>query len=65
MPSPRLFALRNTHTNRLVPDEFFGAKPAAKARRNELNGNTQQFVVTYGPDHWKKDEGERNGQAHA
>lgn len=62
MPRQRLFTLRNTRTNRHVADEFFASKPAAKARRDELNVGSQQFVVTYGPDHWKKNEGERNGQ---
>jgi hypothetical protein len=61
-PNRRLFAIRNTTTNRLLDDEFFDSKMHAKARRDELNNGSNKFVVTHGPDHWKKNEGETNGQ---
>jgi hypothetical protein len=47
----RLFALRDTKTNKLVPDAFFSDKPAAKKARDELNSQGDNVVVTPGPDH--------------
>lgn len=55
----KLFALRDTHTNKLVPNAFFANKGEAKVKRGSLNpkdadGNeVMQYVVTLGPDHWK------------
>jgi hypothetical protein len=46
---PRLFALRDLSTGRILPDLFFPSKPDAKAKRNELGA--EKFCVTYGPDH--------------
>lgn len=48
----KLFALRNTATKKLLTD-FFPNKPAARARRDELNQTEKQvlYVVTPGPDH--------------
>lgn len=53
----RLFAIRDTSSNTLVPDQFFPNKPAAKRERNRLNGehnSSVRFVVTPGPDHQKR-----------
>lgn len=47
---PRLFALRDLTTGRLVPNEFFSSKPDAKKRRDELGASIR---VTPGPDHWR------------
>lgn len=47
----RLFALRDTQTNKLVPDLYFVSKPEAKRARDELNNGVQRYVVTAGPDH--------------
>lgn len=51
----KLFAIRDTKTNKLVEGMYFDAKPKAKNARDTMNqedgGN--RFVVTYGPDHWK------------
>ena len=49
----RLFALRDTHTNKPVPGTFFPSKPEAKRARDELNNGVQRYVVTAGPDHRK------------
>jgi hypothetical protein len=55
----KLFALRDTRTDKLVPDQFFADKMKAKQARTTANpkdddGNeVMLFVVTYGPDHWK------------
>lgn len=49
----RLFALRDTQTNKPVPDTFFASKPEAKRARDELNNGVQRYVVTPGPDHHK------------
>jgi len=49
----KLFALRNIATKKLAPEGFFPNKPAARARRDELNKAEKQvlYVVTPGPDH--------------
>lgn len=49
----RLFALRNTATNKVVPNLFFPSKPAAKLARDQHNDNNPNgpFVVSPGPDH--------------
>ena len=47
----RLFALRDLKTGRIIPDLYFFAKPAAKAKREELGRETH--CVTYSPDHHK------------
>ena len=49
----RLFALRDTSTNKLLPDVFFHEKKAAKVERNQRNAEGGQYVVTPGPDHRK------------
>ena len=49
----RLFALRDTQTNKPVPGTFFASKPEAKRARDELNNGVQRYVVTTGPDHRK------------
>lgn len=55
----KLFALRDTHTNKLVPNAFFASKSDAKAARGHLNPKdtdgkeVMQVVATLGPDHWK------------
>lgn len=48
-----LFALRNTATKKLITNEFFPNKPAARTRRDELNKTEKQvlYVVTPGPAH--------------
>lgn len=45
----KLFALRDLHTGRIVPDLFFYEKKTAKAARIEMGAD--RFCVTYGPDH--------------
>lgn len=45
----KLFALRDTTTNKLVPSLFFNSKKEAKQTRD----NMPNTVVTYGPDHKK------------
>lgn len=51
----RLFAIRDTSTNKLVPDTWFSSKDAAKRARDELNqDNANRYVVTLGPDHRKR-----------
>lgn len=47
----RLFALRDTSTNKLLPNTYFGDKVAAKRERDELNKAGGSYVVTPGPDH--------------
>ena len=49
----KLFALRNTATKKLLPEEFFPNKPAARVRRDELNQGLKQvlYAVTPGPSH--------------
>lgn len=47
----RLFALRDTKTNKTLPDFFFYDKPTAKKERNARNSNGGSYVVTPGPDH--------------
>lgn len=49
----RLFALRDTQTNKPVPDTFFASKPEAKRARDDLNKGTLRYIVTPGPDHHK------------
>lgn len=49
----RLFALRDTHTNKPVLGTFFPSKSEAKCARDELNKGTTRYVVTLGPDHQK------------
>ena len=50
----KLFALRNTSTNKIKPDTFFANKMLAKKARDLLVEQTNQpHVVTYGPDHRK------------
>lgn len=49
----RLFALRDTSTNKLLPDVFFHEKKDAKVERNQRNAEGGQYVVTPGPDHRK------------
>ena len=47
----RLFALRDTTSNKIVPDLFFSSKPEAKKARDERNEKGASLVVTPGPDH--------------
>lgn len=49
----RLFALRDTKTNQVIPVTFFPNKAAAKKVRDELNAVAAgaPYVVTPGPDH--------------
>lgn len=49
----RLFALRDSTTNKIVPGQFFSDKQAAKQARNENNAAAgyARYVVTNGPDH--------------
>ncbi|MBS0453997.1 MAG: hypothetical protein JSS14_22065 [Proteobacteria bacterium] len=50
----RLFALRDTRTNKTVPELHFPNKPEARAERDARNrqlGEGLTYVVTYGPDH--------------
>lgn len=48
-----LFALRDTHTNKLVPATGFASKPEAKRARDQMNNGGARYVVTPGPDHYK------------
>lgn len=50
----RLFALRDTSTNKLIPDLFFSSKPEAKQARDDRNKKGASLVVTPGPDHRRK-----------
>lgn len=48
----KLFAIKNTNTNRIVPDTYFADKMLAKKARNTISEQTgQPHVVTFGPDH--------------
>ena len=51
----RLFALRDTRTNIIVPGLSFSAKPDARtdrdARNKLVSANSMAYVITYGPDH--------------
>ncbi|MDM0116896.1 hypothetical protein QTI66_32740 [Variovorax sp. J22R133] len=50
----RLFALRDTRTNKPVAELFFSAKPDARKERDARNaqaGGGLVYVITYGPDH--------------
>lgn len=47
----RLFALRDTQTNKLISDVYYASKPEAKRARDELNGISRRYVVSPGPDH--------------
>jgi hypothetical protein len=48
----RLFVLRNTVTNQVVPDLFFANKPDAKRERDSRGiPGSNEFVVSPGPDH--------------
>lgn len=49
----RLFTIRDTQSNKLVPDTFFASKTEAKRQRDVLNAGTSRYVVTLGPDHQK------------
>ncbi len=51
----RLFALRDTQTNKTLPDTFFSNKSEAKRMRDQLNSahSAASYVVTPGPDHHK------------
>lgn len=45
----RLFTLRDTTTNKTVPDLYFSSKPEAKRERDSREAG--KYVVTTGPDH--------------
>ena len=45
----RLFTLRDTTTNKIVPDLYFASKPEAKRERDSREAG--KYVVTTGPDH--------------
>lgn len=45
----RLFTLRDTTTNKVVPDLYFSSKPEAKRERDSREAG--KYVVTTGPDH--------------
>lgn len=45
----RLYAIRDRHTGRILPNLFFPNKVAAKAERDRLGVN--DYCVTPGPDH--------------
>lgn len=47
----RLFALRDTQTNKLISDVYYASKPEAKRARDALNGTLKRYVVSPGPDH--------------
>ena len=49
----RLFAIRDTQSNKLIPDVYYVSKPEAKRARDNMNGATSRYVVTPGPDHYK------------
>lgn len=49
----KLFALRDTRTNKITTT-YFGDKQKAKEARDELNSSEgNHYVVTRGPDHKK------------
>lgn len=47
---PRLFALRDISTGKLIPGTFFADKRAAKSARDAGGAHLR---VTPGPDHWR------------
>lgn len=51
----KLFQILDTSTNKVVPNLYFTDKQLAKAKRRELNGNSEpetlRHVVVPGPDH--------------
>ena len=49
----QLFAIRDTKTGKVVPDEVFIKKPDAKVRRNALNKECgfDRYRVALGRDH--------------
>lgn len=51
----KLFQILDTSTNKVIPDLYFTDKQLAKAKRRELNGNSEpealRHVVVPGPDH--------------
>lgn len=49
----RLFDVRDNTTRKIVSEHGFDNKQAAKAYRNQLNGehDKNRFVVVLGPDH--------------
>lgn len=50
----RLFALRNTASNKILDSVYFSDKQAAKKERDALNKEAgASYVVTPGPDHRK------------
>lgn len=49
----RLFAIRDTRSNKLIPDAYYASKPEAKRARDNMNGATSRYVVAPGPDHRK------------
>lgn len=51
----RLFVLRKYKNGPVIPDLFFGNKMIAKAKRDQLGGDT---VVSYGPDHRRSNHAE-------
>ena len=50
----RLFALRDTKTNKVIPNAFFSDKPSAKKERDTRNAAGETLVVTPGPDHRRR-----------
>lgn len=56
----QLFAIRDTKTGRVLPNEVFENKKTAKVRRNALNEDVgfDRYKVTKGKDH-KLYNGER------
>lgn len=58
-PQLRLFAVRVG--GHVVPGKFYANKREAKAERDRIRENGQHGTdvrVTYGPDHWKRREGD-------
>lgn len=49
----RLYALRDTRTNKIIPDVYFFNKKDAKHERDLRKAHGEQLVVTSGPDHHK------------
>ena len=49
----QLFAIKDTKTGRVLPNEVFSKKPDAKVRRNALNEDVgfDRYKVTLGIDH--------------
>ena len=56
----RLFVVKHKPTNRPVKGLFFTKKMDAKAERDRLNkeADSHEYVVSYGPDHYKMKEEE-------